>query len=866
MKKNKYLVLIGILSLMINLFYSLKEDKIVYAATPFSLDFEAFLSHGNLGMNGTAVSFDRWRVTSIGASNALVYSGNNISVEEVPAPAVSSITRLNPSADTTNASSVVYRVTFNQPVIGVDGSDFSLTSTGTAEGTITNVSANGNNYDVMVSGIHGNGTLRLDLKSTGTGIVGSNLKAIESGYHTGEIYTIDKEAPILIGAVRNNDTKITVTLSESSINLTKANHGGFTVSEIGTPSITYVVSAIEQGSDATHVILTVSDMSISAKEGILVSYTQGGNGMIQDTATNPLATNSIGLAIPAWDTTAPVVNSMNGITPSNTITNVSPIIYQVEFSEVVTGIDISDFSLATTQTAAGTVTAVSSGSGKVIEVTIDNLTGEGSLRLDLNNSGTGITDIAGNEVTGGYSSGQSYSIDHIAPKLTPGLVRRMSHTTGTISFTLNEVGEYYFAVVADNASEPFIDTSGIGVSNDTNVTTITNPTGLIEGAMDIYIKAKDKAGNVSKAVKIDIPRYMQQTQPSMPSDTTTIITSPPSGTMIVNVTNQDDKVVTQITVQRMLDQDGLIMDLVTFDLANAKRAIEALKLEGKDTVRIIISDRKEQVSHTKVALPKEVLDMLALAGLNLEIQTKDGIVNIPKESVDKISRIGRKDVYFSFLPTTKEEEKTIILERAKGVKAVKDAIQGSSLSIQGRPITIKTNLTSTVVDVTLPFLGIEIPENAMEKANFLKKLAIFIEHSDGTKKLVRGNVVTLKEGVLGVKFQIKKFSTFSVIQSEQLAYSQYANILEVNTPLNSIIDGKKITATVNYNLSMVKINVNVSKKASFKIYEDAKGTKEITLNQVKLKVGKNKVYLKVTAENGNVKVYSMVITRKAAKK
>jgi hypothetical protein len=42
------------------------------------------------------------------------------------------------------------------------------------------------------------------------------------------------------------------------------------------------------------------------------------------------------------------------------------------------------------------------------------LTGTGSLRLDLNNSGTGIVDSAGNAISGGLI-GAAYSIDRVDP-------------------------------------------------------------------------------------------------------------------------------------------------------------------------------------------------------------------------------------------------------------------------------------------------------------------------------------------------------------------------------------------------------------------------------------------------------------------
>jgi hypothetical protein len=97
--------------------------------------------------------------------------------------------------------------------------------------------------------------------------------------------------------------------------------------------------------------------------------------------------------------------------------------------------------------------------------------------------------------------------DITGPTLTAGAVSRTSDTEGTVKFTSNEAGSYYYAVVEDGAGEPEIDTSGAGISCTTAETTITNPTGLTAGAKNIYIKVKDAAGNVSAALKIDITAY-----------------------------------------------------------------------------------------------------------------------------------------------------------------------------------------------------------------------------------------------------------------------------------------------------------------------------------------------------------------------
>ncbi|MEY2882061.1 MAG: hypothetical protein RLZZ15_4441, partial [Verrucomicrobiota bacterium] len=86
------------------------------------------------------------------------------------APYVTTINRLPQNTLVVSGTSTVFRVTFNASVTGVDIADFTLVKIGTATGTIASVTGSGASYDVTVNAISGFGQLRLDLKSSGTGI------------------------------------------------------------------------------------------------------------------------------------------------------------------------------------------------------------------------------------------------------------------------------------------------------------------------------------------------------------------------------------------------------------------------------------------------------------------------------------------------------------------------------------------------------------------------------------------------------------------------------------------------------------------------------------------------------------------------
>ncbi|MFC4307182.1 hypothetical protein, partial [Cohnella boryungensis] len=129
----------------------------------------------------------------------------------------------------------------------------------------------------------------------------------------------DLQPPALASVQRDSDTQLTVELSKAvtSASATKANNGGFTVTETGNAGITYTVSEIELGTDPKQVMLTVANLGRSAKEGVTVTYAAGGNGTIADSAGNALATNATGLGVAAWDVTAPTLSSSSAVSASN---------------------------------------------------------------------------------------------------------------------------------------------------------------------------------------------------------------------------------------------------------------------------------------------------------------------------------------------------------------------------------------------------------------------------------------------------------------------------------------------------------------------------------------------------------------------
>ncbi|MGE7694313.1 InlB B-repeat-containing protein [Lysinibacillus sp. NPDC094177] len=225
---------------------------------------------------------------------------------------------------------------------------------------------------------------------------------------------------------------------------------------------------------------------------------------------------------------------------------------------------------------------------------------------------------------------------------------------------------------------------------------------------------------------------------------------------VVDDTNPNELLV-RTPITRTKETDGTVKDSVIF---NAEKAAESVsKLENQETkiARIIIPDEKDQVSETKIEVPKQAINALKQGETNLSISTVNGTIFIPTSSLTTFT----DDLYFRIVPVKKKEEQSAIETRAKQEEKVKEVVKDKTATIEvlGRPMTIETNMQSRPVTLTFP-----LPSNLTQDQK--DNLAIFIEHSDGTKEVVRGKIVEFKKGQLGIQFNVDKFSTFTTLYME----------------------------------------------------------------------------------------------------
>ena len=224
--------------------------------------------------------------------------------------------------------------------------------------------------------------------------------------------------------------------------------------------------------------------------------------------------------------------------------------------------------------------------------------------------------------------------------------------------------------------------------------------------------------------------------------------------------NGNGTTVSETTINRTTNGNG-VKDQVEFSAENAQQTVDKLKEQGQNTARIVIPDKKDEVSEIRLDVPKEAIQSLNTGKINLEIHTENARITVPSNSLVNFNQ----DLYFRVVPIKDEDERKQVEDRAKKEQIVQDVAGDKTVKVYGRPMTIETNMESRPVDLVLP-LKDSLPSDPKKRDELLENLVIFIEHDDGTKELVKGTVVSYDQNTLGVQFGIEKFSTFTMVYME----------------------------------------------------------------------------------------------------
>jgi Bacterial Ig-like domain (group 3) len=371
-----------------------------------------------------------------GGGNTLdaTYNSGALVTVDTTAPSLVSMT-VPPDGTYGSGQDLVFTVTYSEPVnvvgsplipIGLDigGTTLAtyLSGTGTSTLAFRYVVASGN-QDLtgidMGSSINLNGGSIRDAATNNAALSLTTVAPGTSGIH------VDGVAPVVISVSALNDkTYIAGDTIEFFVDLSKDVNVDTTN---GTPSLPFTMDTgvtaqatlVDSGGSTLIFDYTVLYGDFDANGVTLGSAINLNNSTISDSAHNPLVTTLNGVASSAGvliDAVPPEVSSID--TDSSSPTNKTSLSFTVTFSEPVTGVDASDFTTSTTGTLAGTISAVTPSSASTYIVTVSSVTGDGTLGLGVNADGTGIADLATNPLSGGFTGGETYSVEMTPPAVT----------------------------------------------------------------------------------------------------------------------------------------------------------------------------------------------------------------------------------------------------------------------------------------------------------------------------------------------------------------------------------------------------------------------------------------------------------------
>jgi hypothetical protein len=191
-------------------------------------------------------------------------------------------------------------------------------------------------------------------------------------------------------------------------------------------------------------------------------------------------------------------------------TNASNIDFTVTFDHAISGVQASNFSLTSTGSVTGTIASVS-GSGTTWTVTVDGISGDGTMGLDMVNDALVLPGV-GNLP---YTTGEAYTIDNTLPtvSITTAPSNPSGSTEASISFTATD---------SDGIASLECQLDGGAFEPCSSPVSYT---GLGDGKHTVTVQATDNVGNTGSAshtwtIDTTLPTVSITAAPDDPSGST----------------------------------------------------------------------------------------------------------------------------------------------------------------------------------------------------------------------------------------------------------------------------------------------------------------------------------------------------------
>lgn len=526
----------------------------------------------NITGNGSFRILIADRTASNAAGSATYgYSYTDCAVVNLPAVSIGA-----PSVTTTKNGPVTYTLTYtNATAITLAASNVTLVRTGSANGTVSISGSGTSTRIVTISGITGNGTLRISIAGgTASNTAGSAAAAGPSGTITvsnpvptlwigAPSVTTTSSGPVTYLATYTGATSVTLAASKVALIKTGNANGTVSVSGIGTASR----------------ILTISGITGNGTLGISIAAGTASNADGSAAAAQSMTTFAVNNPVPTLSISAPSV----------TTTNTGPVTYTVSYTRAAAvSLVPSNVTLTRTGNANGTVSVSGVGMASRV-VTISGITGNGTLRISI--AAGSASNTGGSAAAAGPSS--AFTVSNPVPALSISAPSLPATKAGPIIYTVTYTRATSVTLTSANVTLNKTGTakgtvSVTGTGTATRRITISNISG--DGTLGITIAAgtASNVGGPAPAVGPSSTFTVVNTTPKVtigaPSASSTII-GPVS--YVVTYTNATLVFLTPAKVHLLKTGTATGTVLVTGS-GNVKRTVTIIATKGKGSLGISI--------------------------------------------------------------------------------------------------------------------------------------------------------------------------------------------------------------------------------------------------------------------------------------
>ncbi len=388
-------------------------------------------------------------------------------------------------SDPAKALPISFDVVFNESVTGFDETD--VAQSGTATGVTFTVTPMDTSHFTLRATAATDGTIQPTIAADRCAdAAGNNNQASTS---TDNIVTLDRQGP-------------TVTIEQATEQVDPTNHRPilFTV-KFSEPVIGFDKTDITMGGTATGPSWSISE---SGTDYTLSVNTVSGDGTLQpsiaadqvhDAAGNGNSASTSTDNSVTYDGTRPAV-TINQASAQPDPTHELPVVFDVEFTEPVTGFDQDDILLTGT---AGASNVEVTGSESSYQVKVKSAANDGTILATLRENAA--QDNVTNESYASSSSDNAVTYDATAPQLTISAPSATVTKNGPVTYTVEYTGADTITLAKENVQLNSTGTAAAtigvtGTGNTLRTVTLSDITG--EGTLGITLPentASDLAGN-----------------------------------------------------------------------------------------------------------------------------------------------------------------------------------------------------------------------------------------------------------------------------------------------------------------------------------------------------------------------------------